>query len=410
MPTISQFATLLIFNITNAIFQLVLIQILVHHSDPNKLGAYFIALSFSVLLSIFVNFGTGQTALVEIRKSNNKVDYPRIIQETMLLRALPMVIAVIISCIVTMLFSNGLYYLLVLPMVIAEFFNPQFYLIATYQVKKYTIYNFLFKAIVVAIVVLCKDQNYLVEITLITTGIAMLFLNLFFMPYRYWKQEGEGMTSSSRWMELVKTNMLVVGNGITVHLQQALFLFSLPAFVTPIFLSAYGLIDKLISSFRMLVNAYSSAVMPYAAGTHHVGFTKWKKLKQQQNYILSAICITAGVIMYLFPSELLTILFMGKNNHADFFSTAVSLLKMISPVPLFIALNVLNVTELILEKKFKAYFAAGVLVLLGSLLCVDAMKLGVPYFFAGYYPMVIEGLCLCIYFIIVQYFRKSNEH
>jgi O-antigen/teichoic acid export membrane protein len=408
LPTISQFATLLIFNITNAIFQLVLIPILVHHSDPNKLGAYFLALSFSVLLAIFVNFGTGQTALVEIRQANDTSKYPRIIQETMLLRALPLVISIIISSVVTMMLSNGLYYFLVLPLIIAEFFNPQFYLLATYNVKKYSIYNLVFKSIVVAIVIQCRNQNYLVEITLITTGLAMLLLNLFFMPYRYWKQEGEKVPNNNRWLELVKTNILVVGNGLTVHLQQALFLFSLPAFVTPIFLSAYGLIDKLISSFRMLVNAYSNAVMPYAAGTHHEDFGNWKNFKQQQNYILSIVCIAAGVIMYLFPSELLTILFMGKNNHEDFFSTAVGLVKMISPVPLFIALNVLNITELILEKKFKAYFVSGVIVLLASLLCVDAMKLGVPYHFAGYYPMVIEGFCLCIYFIIIQYFRKSN--
>ena len=42
-------------------------------------------------------------------------------------------------------------------------------------------------------------------------------------------------------------------DGITVHLQQSLFLFALPAFASPIFLSAYGLIDKLISSCRMMV-------------------------------------------------------------------------------------------------------------------------------------------------------------
>jgi hypothetical protein len=76
---------------------------------------------------------------------------------------------------------------------------------------------------------------------------------------------------------------LVLGNGLTVHLQQSLFLFALPNFVTPVFLSAYGLIDKIISSGRMMVNAYSVAVMPHAVGTHQQGFDHWAQLKKQQN-------------------------------------------------------------------------------------------------------------------------------
>ena len=105
-----------------------------------------------------------------------------------------------------------------------------------------------------------------------------MILHLLYLPSTFF-QKGvtENIPSLNRLQTLFKTNILVTGNGLTVHLQQSMFLFALPSFVSPLFLSAYGLIDKLISSFRMLVNAYSAAVMPHAAGTHNEVFAAWKK-------------------------------------------------------------------------------------------------------------------------------------
>jgi hypothetical protein len=113
--------------------------------------------------------------------------------------------------------------------------------------------------------------------------------------------------------------------------------------------------------------------------------------------------------MFIFPEQLLTILFLGKNNNQLFFNEAAQLVKIISPVPLLIALNVLNVSELILEKKFLIYLGAGLLVLLISLFSIDALKLGLPAKYAGYYPIVIEGACLLIYSFIVQKIRNEQS-
>jgi O-antigen/teichoic acid export membrane protein len=210
--------------------------------------------------------------------------------------------------------------------------------------------------------------------------------------------------------KLVKAQSLVLGNGLTVHLQQSLFLFALPNFATPIFLSAYGLIDKLISSGRMMVNAYSAAVMPHAAGTHQLGKENWEKLKKQQNKILSILCLVAGAVLYFFPEQILSILLWGKQTaNTDFFNQATILLKLIAPVPLLIALNVLNVTELILEKKYLAYFIAGLLVLLVAILFVVFMYLGLPINVAGYYPIIVEGSCLLIYFLILKGLKNGRH-
>lgn len=409
LPTISQFASLLVLNITNALFQLLLIPILIHNTDNDKLGVYFIVLSYSVLASILVNFGTSQTAVVEIRKAKDEEAQKNIIAEVMALRAFPFLIALIVSLSIAVFSNNGLYFLLITPIIISELINPQFYLIAAYKINKYTLYNLILRIGVLAIVYFSRNSKSLIEITLLSVGLMMVLLHVLYLPSIFFKKGTlKKLPSTNKLITLIKTHSLVVGNGLTVHLQQSMFLFALPSFVTPIFLSAYGFMDKLISSFRMLVNAYSAAVMPHAAGTHQAGFEQWQKLKKQQNIILSSLCVFAGLIMFFLPEQLLSILLLGKNNQGAFFNEAVYLMKVISAVPLLIALNVLNVAELILEKKFLAYFIAGLFILLVSFTCIEAFKWGLPTKFAAYYPIVIEGTCLITYMVIVKKIRNEK--
>ena len=114
--------------------------------------------------------------------------------------------------------------------------------------------------------------------------------------------------------------------------------------------------------------------------------------------------------MYKRQEQILAILLWGKKSATEeFFNQATALLKLIAPVPLLIALNVLNVTELILDKKYLAYFIAGLLVLLVAILFVVFMYLGLPIKVAGYYPIIIEGSCLLIYFLILKGLRNAKN-
>ena len=408
LPTISSFVSMLVLNVSNALFQLLLIPILINHSTAENMGAYFIALSYSVLASVFINFGTSQTAVVELRKAESDEEKTRILAETAALRGLPLLLAIIVTALLPIFFSHGLYFLLVLPILVAEFINPQFFLISTYQIKPYAFANLAIRLGVLGLVYYARESPYVIETAIFATGLGMSLLHLVYLPVTFlrrgiWKV----WPSTERLGKLFSTNALVLGNGLTVHLQQSLFLFALPSFVTPLFLSAYGFIDKLISSFRMLVNAYSASFMPQAAVTHQTGMKAWQKLKRQQNLILSVVCIAAGLVMYFFPEQLLYFLLLGKTGTPAFLAETAHLLQLISPVPFFIAMNVLNVAELILEKQFFAYFGAGIVVLIVSLLAIDALYVGVSPAWAGFYPLLIESACLLIYGVIVRKVRAT---
>lgn len=408
-PTISQFAALLMLNVSNALFQLLVIPILIHYATPIKMGVYFIALSFGVLASIVVNFGTSQTAVVELRRVDREDEKAIIGAETLATRFYPLWIAVLITLMIAAFTDKGIYYLAILPMLFAEFINPQFYLIAGYKISRYSILNLVMRALVLGVIYVFRNNDQLICIALLTSGMGMFALNaLFFKQAFYVGQLFTSWPNFKKVWSLTKTHALIVGNGITVHLQQSLFLFALPAFASPIFLSAYGLIDKLISSCRMMVNAYSAAVMPKAAGEHLQGNAQWRTLKKQQNILLTIACVVAGTILYIFPDFILHILLLGKSNvDAAFRLEAARLLQLIALVPLLIALNVLNVAELILDKKFKAYFGAGLIVLFIAALFILFLYLGLPNYTLGYYPMIIEGACLIIYFLIIQSNRSN---
>ncbi|NQW78776.1 MAG: hypothetical protein HQ449_05625 [Chitinophagaceae bacterium] len=409
-PTISQFAALLMLNISNAVFQLLVIPILIHYATPIKLGVYFIALSFGVLASILVNFGSSQTAVVELQRASTDNEKNIISAETLAVRFYPLWIAVIISLGVAAVSDNGIYYVAILPMLFAEFINPQFYLIVQYKINKYSILNMVIRALVLGLIYLFRNNDQLIFIALFSSGVGMFLLNALFFKVAFPTANLFSLWPNfKRILALIKTHALIVGNGITVHLQQSLFLFALPAFASPIFLSAYGLIDKLISSCRMMVNAYSAAVMPKAAGEHLQGNEQWRTLKKQQNSILALACIAAGFVLYFFPAFILSLLLLGKSNvDPAFMLEATRLLKLIAVVPLLIALNVFNVAELILDKKFKSYFGAGLIVLLIAGLFILFLYLGLPNYTLGYYPMIIEGACLVIYFLIIQSNRSNG--
>lgn len=397
-------------NITNAITQLLLISVLIQNGENDKLGKYFIVVSFSVLASIFVNFGTAQTSVIEIRKSKTNEELKVVLSQTLALRFFPFILSLFLILALSVISKDGWLFLFVVPIVLAELINPQVYLIANYKVNRYAVFNLMVRLLLIIIIYAIRGNKMIIEYTLLFSGLAVLLLHLTYFPAVFLKPGTlKKFPNSNKYFELVKTNWLVLGNGIAVHLQQSIFLFALPGYVTPLYLSAYGFIDKLISSFRMMINAYSAAIIPSATNKYLQGLFFWKKMKSQQNLLLASFCLLAGLLMYFFPEQIITILLFGKKENSSFIAQAIQILRQISPVPLIIALNVLNVLELFLEKRYTAYFGTGIVILFIALLCLVALKYGLPQFYTGFYPLLIESASFLITLLIVNKIRNEKK-
>jgi O-antigen/teichoic acid export membrane protein len=276
--------------------------------------------------------------------------------------------------------------------------------------NSYALTNFIFKTVTLVFLYQIRESSDLIELTLFTIGLIGILQNIFFIPYQSIIKPLFNMRAIIlSFKSTFKSNGLIVGNGLTAQLQQALFLFVLPMFATPIFLSAYGFVDKLISSFRLLVNAYSTAIVPHASTIHSIGLVTWKALKKRQNTLLAGISIIAGLVMFYFPKELLTLLLLGKTKEVQFIQEAATLIKLTSPVPLLIAMNLFNVAEMILEKRFQMYFTASILTLSATILYIFSSYLGLLTIHPGYYLGYIELVCLLIYTMAIKKIRNEKK-
>ena len=91
-----------------------------------------------------------------------------------------------------------------------DIINPQFYLIATYNINKYTFINLFFRLVLLLLIYIMRDSAYIIQISLLGTGIVMLLLNAFYLKSIFF-QEGlsEYYPSTDKLLELLKTNSLI---------------------------------------------------------------------------------------------------------------------------------------------------------------------------------------------------------
>ena len=400
-------------QLTNLLAQLLVLPVLINHADSLSVGAYFLALSFASLAGILVNFGTNQATIIDLQRAsmdNDKARLRKIYMQAFAIRILPLLVGMLVSVLLGFANSFGNYFLLSFLLIIAEFLSPLFYLIAFQQMKIYVLLNFLFKFITFWFIWLCRSEQHLVQLAIIVPGISMIILNLT-MLYIIKKREGLGISlklSSDTW-HTMRTHVPVVSNNMTVHLQQSVFLFSISGVASPVFLSAYGFIDKVVGSIRLVVSSYNASFIPIATSAHHTGFSNWKTLRSKHNMIITILSLIAAAVIFFFSEELVRLFLLGgKEKSAEFIALSGQLLRMISLVPLLIALNALNIMELLMENRFKDYLLAGIIVLLFSASGAVFTHLGLKTTFLGFYPLYIESVSLLIYLFFVLRNRKNH--
>ena len=401
-------------QLTNLISQLLILPILINHAEAIAVGAYFLVLSFSSLAGIFVNFGTNQATIIELQRASMDGDRNRlsnIYANAFAIRLLPMVLCIVIALILGLTHNFGHFFLLSIIFIIAEFLSPLFYLIAFQQMHYYVLFNFLFKLNAFAFIWICRNQTGLVSLAIILPGISMIVLNII-MLLMLRRRNGMPMRFkfNSVTFKTMKVQAPVVANNMTVHLQQSVFLFSISGVASPIFLSAYGFIDKLVGSIRLVVSSYNASFIPIATSAHHTGFSNWKTLRSKHNMVITILSLITAAVLFFFSEDLVRFFLLGgKEKSVEFIVLSGQLLRMISLVPLLIALNALNIMELLMENRFNDYLLAGIIVLLFSASGAVFTHLGLKIAYLGFYPIYIESVSLLIYLFFVLRNRKNHR-
>ena len=400
-------------QLTNLLAQLLLMAILINHADARAVGAYFLALSFASLAGILVNFGTNQATIIDLQRANMDNDRDRlksIYRHAFAIRLIPLFICFATALLLGFFHSLGSYFLLGSLIILAEFLSPLFYLIAFQQLRTYVFLNFFSKIITLLLIWFFRDQLILAKLSVMLPGISMIAINLIMLLLINKKDKlGFNIQLSAAVLKTMRIQVPVVVNNMTVHLQQSVFLFSIAGVATPVFLSAYGFIDKVVGSIRLVVSSYNASFIPIATSAHHTSFGNWKELRNKHNLVITILSLIAAAALFFFSEDLVRLYLLGgKEASIEFIALSGQLLKMISLVPLLIALNALNIMELLMENRFNDYLMAGVIVLLFSASGAVFTHLGLKLEYLGFYPFYIESVSLLIYLFFVLRNRKNH--
>ena len=401
--TVINFFHLGTIQISNALLQILLFPVIIHVVGLSSFGHVMVANSYAGLIGIFINYGTNQSGIKDIALVK---DNPALLSEKFYSVFYIRILLFIASLLVLPFlhfFSvpNFTYFIFANALIFSEVLNPIFFFIGIEKLLVYNIANLISKvASILLIIFLVKGSadSYQVNFYLGISSIA-IFSFLFLYAIKKYKIHFHLPRLVPLW-HFLKENFFLVGNNISVHLQQSIFLFALASTGNTLVLGAYAFCDKIIWAFRLLLIAFSSAIYPRSTVLYHNEHEQWKKYKKTINLLFCVVFLISAGVFLAFPSFIVT-LFTGETN-----ALGVTYVRAIAFTPLMIALNSLNLLELLIRNAYTSIFKISIYILiLSALVSATLLWLNAPTYFA-YYPLIIESSCLGLYL----YYLSKNSY
>ncbi len=380
---------------TNVLLQLVLIPLVTSRVGIEANGYVLTALSLSGFIGIVMNYASNQTGPMEVKLSiiDSKETFSSM-ADIFFIRLMFFIFFFLVTLFLYAInFSFSIFLVGIIPLLFAEVLNPYVFYLGSEKLQYYNIANLLSRAL----------SLFLVYQTLINVGDAPFvnayvgsaqalgFIVLWIQLARD-KKSNIGVVTSRGIRIVLKNNLPLTVSNMIVHLQQSIFLFGLGITANPLVLGAYAIADKLIWGIRMILIAFSNAIYPTAIETHHKSYQDWIKFRKQVNQVLSILLIFGGVILFFMAPLLAT--WLTKSSDTVIITTFI---RCVSPVPLVIGLNALNVMELLMKNDFKIQLKLSIYVFLFSVVLTLFFLFVIPASLSILYLLFLESICLIIY-------------
>lgn len=389
-------------QISNIAVQLLLFPLILRIIGIEAFGLVTVINAYSFLAGVLINFGTNQSGIKDIAlaKDNNS-HLSHLFFTIFHARFLLFLISVIIILALYWANISHIKYLLfALPIILAETINPIFFFTGIEKLTLYNTANLLAKISSAAMIIFLFKQDSGAWWINFYLGMGnFLFFGAIFLYAIYKYQLKWQPITVTGVKNILKENRYLFSNNITVHLQQSFFLFVLQGFSTPLILGAYSLGDKIISSVRMMIVAFTFAIYPNVAIQYKADKTNWKQYKKKMNQWLGIIFILFAVGLFL-GVDLIVQLLTGTDNELS--STYI---KTISLVPLFMALNTLNMVEFLIKNHYKLLFYGSICLLIISVLIGSIFIQFIEPTQFGFYALFIEISAIAI---ARYYIKKIN--
>lgn len=398
---VKNFANLGLIQITNSLLNILLFPFIFRIVGVEEFGKVMVANSFAWLLTVLVTWGSGQSGVNDIATSRQ---YPLEMsrQFKIIMQSRGLVFLILLAGMLGWYGLHGVnayYFLLAMPIVLGEVLNPLFYFVGKEDTSNYNLFNAISKLLTLGLILLCIKQanqgpwvNFLMGMT------NVLFYSILIIREYYLKRMLVVKVSWNTCIDFFKTNSFLVGNNMTVYLQQSIFLFGISATGQAAVLGAYSLCDKLIWTFRTIMVALFNAVFPKGAILYEQSPEHWYQFKNKINRLMGGLFLVWAGGQFLLADTVIYLV-AGKFN-----DLAAHYLQWMSLVPLLIALNMMNVLELLLEKKNKVIFLIG-LGILSFAAITSFVLLRLDHQWYGVFPFFVEAVSLFLY---LQYLHKAK--
>ena len=330
----------------NMLLQLLLIPLVIDRAGIEANGSFLMSASIAAFAGTLINYAGNQTLPQEKQTQQS-------IAQVLLMRSLIFLGFLLIILIIAFFKLPIAPFLLgIIPLLFAEILNPFAYLLGENRIHLFNLYNLVARSLAILLVWLFVQHTDQVHWVNAWVGISLIPAYWILLIRQFKKAEKNQLQFSIRSIiHLLKLQSPLVAANLIVHLQQSFFLYVLGWMGQSIVFGIYAIADKLVWSARTLLIGLSNAIYPVAIAIYKEGQIEWKFFRKKINSILVAISFVAGILIFLLSPQLSSLL---KVESGEEILTAN--LRWIAFVPLFMCLNLLNVTELLLRRDYKGQF------------------------------------------------------
>ncbi len=402
---LSNFVNLSSIQLSNALLMILLYPIITRIVGLEAFGLIMVSNAFAGLLGIVVNFGTSQSGVKDVAiQKDNRQNLSAVFYNTFFIRLLIFIPFITIFFFVGYGdFLNYQYYLFAIPLIFSEVVNPLFLYLGTEKLAIYNLANLVGKLlIIISILLLIRGAQQAIWVNFLIGGANTLVY--IFLLVRGVVSNGLVFQVPTRadLQQMAGKNFFLVGNNISVHLQQSLMLFALARWGNPMWLGAYSLCDKIMWSSRLMIMSVSNSVFPKAAALFSQDRAAFEHFKKRVKWLLTLALVVFSVALMLFADPII-MLITGEHN-----PTAETILRIMSLVGIAAAFNALNVLELLIRENNRSIFGIALLLLglaFGLAFGISSVK---NIYLLGAYTLFIEVSAIIMYELVIS--RERNAH
>lgn len=397
--TFSNFLNLGSVQLYNTLLSFLIYPLILRKVGLEAFGLFTIANYFAGLMGTIINFGTSQSGVKDIvMNKNDSRKLSDAFYNTISLRLIIFTVFVLIFSLLELApFQNYYFYLFAIPLILSEVLNPMFLFLGKEKLAIFNISNLVSKILtIIAILIFIQGKEDAIWINFIIGSlncIAYIFLIIWgIKSYQlsYFRPQ------KSTLLGLFKNNLYLVGNNISVHLQQSLLIFAINIFGNPIWLGAYAICDKIIGAVKTLISTLSNSMYPRALEWYKLGEQQFLDYKRRMKKLISLSFLVFSILLSIFSPYVILLL----NGHPD--ENASNLLRIMAFLPFLAALNVFNVLECLIRNNHVLIFRIAMILLILAIGLAWIIVKNDQLYFLGTYSLIIESCALLIYEVSIH--------